>query len=580
MERLIFRSRGVHLVGNGVQPSVLDNRSNQCSSPRSLVVCGQQRDVQCSCEVISNSLFQESIAHRRQESSKYCASSTLQHTIFSTKLTVRKQSRITRNGLASDTGSNSEATVSSKTGGWSLTDKLSDALKADELGRNIALIALPAAIGLASDPIASLVDTAFVGKIGPVELAAVGVSISVFNLVSKMFNVPLLNVTTSFVAEDASDESPGSETSKDTSVRATEEKKLFLPAISSALVLGTLLGVAQTFVMSFLAGPVLNIMGVGLTSPMRTPAMEYLALRGLGAPAVVIALAIQGVFRGFKDTKTPLYASVAGNFANIALDPILMFSFNLGVRGAAIATVVSQYLIAGLLLWKLNKRVVLLPNRWKDLPFNRFLSSGGYLLGRTIAFLMCFTLATSMAARQGPIIMAAHQICVQIWLAISLLSDSLALAGQTIVASAFAKNDYKLVKEAAIRVLQIGCGLGVLSALVVAFGMPAFSTLFTNDDTVLRYIRLLLPFVALTQPINALAFIFDGLHYGASDFEYVAVSAMALVVPAMLVLLFLPKFWGISAVWVGMSTAMTLRMLTGFWRMNSTTGPWKFLNQA
>ncbi|KAG0623195.1 hypothetical protein M758_3G155500 [Ceratodon purpureus] len=580
MERLIFRSRGVHLVGNGVQPSVLDNRSNQCSSPRSLVVCGQQRDVQCSCEVISNSLFQDSIAHRRQESSKYCASSTLQHAIFSTKLTVRKQSRIIRNGLASDTGSNSEATVSSKTGGWSLTDNLSDVLKADELGRNIALIALPAAIGLASDPIASLVDTAFVGKIGPVELAAVGVSISVFNLVSKMFNVPLLNVTTSFVAEDASDESPGSETSKDTSARATEEKKLFLPAISSALVLGTLLGVAQTFVMSFLAGPVLNIMGVGLTSPMRTPAMEYLALRGLGAPAVVIALAIQGVFRGFKDTKTPLYASVAGNFANIALDPILMFSFNLGVRGAAIATVVSQYLIAGLLLWKLNKRVVLLPNRWKDLPFNRFLSSGGYLLGRTIAFLMCFTLATSMAARQGPIIMAAHQICVQIWLAISLLSDSLALAGQTIVASAFAKNDYKLVKEAAIRVLQIGCGLGALSALIVTFGMPAFSTLFTNDDTVLRYIRLLLPFVALTQPINALAFIFDGLHYGASDFEYVAVSAMALVVPAMLVLLFLPKFWGISAVWVGMSTAMTLRMLTGFWRMNSTTGPWKFLNQA
>lgn len=42
---------------------------------------------------------------------------------------------------------------------------------------------------------------------------------------------------------------------------------------------------------------------------MRTPAMTYLALRGLGAPAVVIALAVQGVFRGFRDTKTPLYAS-------------------------------------------------------------------------------------------------------------------------------------------------------------------------------------------------------------------------------------------------------------------------------
>lgn len=38
--------------------------------------------------------------------------------------------------------------------------------------------------------------------LGSVELAAVGVSVSVFNLVSKLFNVPLLNITTSFVAEE------------------------------------------------------------------------------------------------------------------------------------------------------------------------------------------------------------------------------------------------------------------------------------------------------------------------------------------------------------------------------------------
>lgn len=87
-------------------------------------------------------------------------------------------------------------------------------------------IALPAALALAADPITSLVDTAFVGHLGKfymlsvwflnftfakhesndlagsAELAAVGVSVSVFNLVSKLFNVPLLNVTTSFVAEE------------------------------------------------------------------------------------------------------------------------------------------------------------------------------------------------------------------------------------------------------------------------------------------------------------------------------------------------------------------------------------------
>lgn len=43
-------------------------------------------------------------------------------------------------------------------------------------------------------------------------------------------------------------------------------------------------------------------------SPMLSPAYKYLTLRSLGAPAVLLSLAMQGVFRGFKDTKTPLYA--------------------------------------------------------------------------------------------------------------------------------------------------------------------------------------------------------------------------------------------------------------------------------
>lgn len=41
---------------------------------------------------------------------------------------------------------------------------------------------------------------------------------------------------------------------------------------------------------------------------MRIPAEQFLSLRAFGAPPIVIALAAQGTFRGFKDTKTPLYA--------------------------------------------------------------------------------------------------------------------------------------------------------------------------------------------------------------------------------------------------------------------------------
>jgi Na+-driven multidrug efflux pump len=89
---------------------------------------------------------------------------------------------------------------------------------------------------------------------------------------------------------------------------------------------------------------------------------------------------------------------------------------------------------------------------------------------------MVLTLATSMAARQGTTSMAAHQICMQIWLATSLLSDSLALAGQAIVASAFAQHDHKRAKEVSFRVLQV-IDLSLahgLSLLVMKLWLPHF----------------------------------------------------------------------------------------------------------
>lgn len=60
-------------------------------------------------------------------------------------------------------------------------------------------------------------------------------------------------------------------------------------------------------------------------------------------------------------------------------------------------------------------------------------SSGGFLIGRTLAVLTTMTLGTSMAARQGPLAMAAHQICLQVWLAVSLLTDALAASAQVYI---------------------------------------------------------------------------------------------------------------------------------------------------
>ncbi|XP_074570303.1 protein DETOXIFICATION 42-like [Curcuma longa] len=484
--------------------------------------------------------------------------------------------------------------------------------KLDELGLEIMRIAFPAALALLADPIASLIDTGFVGHIGPVELAAVGVSIAVFNQVSRIAIFPLVSVTTSFVAEEdaaskeenvdgENSENQGSfleegemeelvpltdrdklactfSSSSDKSSTTTEfGHRKHIPSATSALVVGGTLGLLQTLLLVSAARPILNYMGVKYDSPMMAPASQYLTLRSLGAPAVLLSLATQGVFRGFKDTTTPLYATVAGDTTNIILDPLFIFSFRLGVSGAAIAHVISQYLIALILLWRLLSQVNVLPPSIKDLQFSRFLKNGFLLLARVIAVTFCVTLAASMAARQGPVPMAAFQICLQIWLATSLLADGLAVAGQAILASAFARRDHTTATFAASRVLQWGMVLGLLLCITLGIGLQFVSTLFTKDAEVQRLIHIGIPFVALTQPINALAFVFDGINYGASDFAYSAYSMILVAIVSITCLIVLSSLYGFTGIWISLTIYMSLRMFAGFWRIGTAKGPWAFL---
>eukprot|EP01018_Ginkgo_biloba_P002654 Gb_27203 [translate_table: standard] len=485
-------------------------------------------------------------------------------------------------------------------------------LKPDNLGCEIAQIALPAALALTADPLASLADTAFIGRLGPVELAGVGISIAIFNQMSKVFNFPLVSVTTSLVAEeDAVIEMVVKEINIEESIQdipANGERELLissidgvnlqehaskfnaslgmkminsctekrhLPSVSSTLVIGAVVGIVQAFILILGANPILHIVGVNSESPMQTYANKYLKIRAIGAPGIIISLATQGVFRGFKDTKTPLYAT--GDISNIILDPILIFLLRLGVSGAAIAHVISQYLIAFILLWNLNKRVIFFPPKITDLRFDRFFKSGILLLARVTAVSLCITLAASMAARQGAFSMAAFQICLQIWMATSLLADALALAGQAILASAFAKGDYNTAKNTAARTLQIGMVLGILLAVVLGGSLHMLAKLFTTDVHVLELMHIGIPFVAITQPINSLAFVFDGINFGASDFAYAAYSMVIVSIISMLCLVVLSPLWGFIGVWIGLTFFMTLRMFAGVWRIGTATGPWRFL---
>ncbi|KAF7071767.1 hypothetical protein CFC21_077017 [Triticum aestivum] len=451
-------------------------------------------------------------------------------------------------------------------------------LRLDTVGMDILSIAAPAVLALAADPIAALVDTAFVGHIGSTELAAVGVSISIFNLVSKLFNVPLLNVTTSFVAEqqavDDSYRGTGeNEFRRFPDNKLTEERK-FLPAVTTSLALASGIGLMETVALIFGSGTLMDFIGIPVDSPVRIPAEQFLTFRAYGAPPIIVALAAQGAFRGLMDTKTPLYAIGVGNLVNAILDAIFVFPLGLGVRGAALATVTSEYVIACILLWKLNSKVVIFSGKIIGGGMIRYLKSGGLLIGRTIAVLLTMTLSTSLAAREGPVPMAGHQLCLQVWLTISLLNDALALAGQALLATEYTKRNYKQARMVLYRVLQIGGVTGTALAIILFFGFGSFSSLFTDDPAVLGIAKSGVWFVAISQPINAVAFVVDGLYYGVSDFAYAAYSMFfAGAISSAFLLVAAPEF-GLGGVWAGLILFMSLRAVAGLWRLGSKGGPW------
>nr|ASM93524.1 aluminum activated citrate transporter [Secale sylvestre] len=500
------------------------------------------------------------------------------------------------------------------TGMYLFVMNIRSVFKLDELGSEVLRIAVPASLALAADPLASLVDTAFIGRLGSVEIAAVGVSIAIFNRVSKVCIYPLVSVTTSFVAEEDAiiskylEENNSKDLEKaahvhsdacnvpasggDTPVCANSCiptecadpsnqgcKRRYIPSVSSALIVGSFLGLVQAVFLIFSAKVVLGIMGVKRDSPMLEPAVRYLTIRSLGAPAVLLSLAMQGVFRGFKDTKTPLYATVVGDATNIILDPILMFVCHMGVTGAAVAHVISQYLITMILICRLVQQVDVIPPSLKSLKFGRFLGCGFLLLARVVAVTFCVTLASSLAARDGPTIMAAFQICCQLWLATSLLADGLAVAGQAVLASAFAKNDTKKVIAATSRVLQLSIVLGMGLTVVLGLFMKFGAGVFTKDAAVIDVIHRGIPFVAGTQTINALAFVFDGINFGAQDYTYSAYSMVGVASISIPCLVYLSAHKGFIGIWVALTIYMSLRTIASTWRMGAARGPWAFLRK-
>ena len=409
---------------------------------------------------------------------------------------------------------------------------------------SILALAVPALGALAADPVLSLVDTAFVGRLGSIPLAALGIDSALFAFAFAVFNF-LAYATTPMVAQ----------------ARGRGDIAGAGTIVRRALVLAVGLGAPGTAMLVGAAGPLVRLMQAA--PAVVDPAASYLRIRALAVPAVLIITAGNGAYRGFKDTRTPLYVVLAVNALNIVLDAVLIFGAGLGLEGAAYATVAAQWLGAGVFLLLLRR--VAVRESWpagrvrlRDL--RSFATVGAVLIVRTLLLVLSMSVATAAAARIGTVEVAAHQVVAQVWFLLAMAIDALAIAAQALVAELAGEGDMAGARRLAGRLFRWGVVSGALLGLLVLAAGPGLAVLFTSEPVVRESIRSVLPVAALIQPVAAWVFVADGVFLAVLATRLLAVSTAAGLVATIAVLAATLRLeWGLPGVWWAMTAMIAAR---------------------
>lgn len=444
--------------------------------------------------------------------------------------------------LKSSTESVSPSTIASPS---SATDVAYTSVSSAEINRNIAKIALPALGTLALDPLVALADMACVGHLGATALGGVGIGNNVFNIFFTCFNFLGLATTPAIARAYA---------------RKDEAEASRL--IAQALWVAIISGATAFLTLSLFTRPILTFFGAN--SLILPHATAYLRARIFAAPFCLSAMVGNGSFRGFQDTRTPLFVGLFANTLNLILYPSLIFFLKLGTRGAGIAMATGQIVAGSTLLMLMVKTKKL---RLRDLtkvprPGEIFplLRSGGVLSVRTLSIFSTISYATATAARMGNTEVAAFEIGRQIFALFAKLLDAISVAAQALVALALGKGDDVLARTTASRILRLGfvMGCGFVALLMLAMnGAPAA---FTVNPAVRNMVSLTFPFMAAIQPINGLVFVFDGIYTAGRKFSLLSSAIFVAACAASTFLYFVRRMsLPLQYVWIGLNIMMVLR---------------------
>jgi putative MATE family efflux protein len=422
-----------------------------------------------------------------------------------------------------------------------------------DLDRRIARLAVPALGAIAAEPLYNLADTAIIGHLGREPLDSLAIATSTLSTVVWLA-IFLTFATTTEVARRAA---RGQHASAGRVVGAA-----YTVAAGWGVVTTLVVVLAAPFVVALLGGH-------GSTGSAAT---SYIRIAALGLPFLYLSYAGNGHMTGLENTRTPLRIAVGANVVNVGLEYWFVFGLHAGLTGSAWGTVVAQ-VVAAAAYALASRRSPYPPLRPGRGDITAVLRDGHRLSVRTIALGLVPLTATAVTARLGPVPLAGQQIAYRLWVLLSLLTDALAVPAQVYVSGALGRDDRPAAEVAARRILVLGLVAGLGLAAITALLALLAPGVFTADPAVRGAAVTGLLWAATTQPLTALAFVYDGIILGLGD--YIAMRRtmiLACLAFAPLALATLRFHWlGLPGVWTALNCWVAARTFL-LWRRWRTSG--------
>lgn len=299
-------------------------------------------------------------------------------------------------------------------------------------------------------------------------------------------------------------------------------------------------------------------------------AREFIDVRWLSAPATFANLVILGWLLGVQYARAPVILLVAGNLVNIILELLLVLHLHMGVRGAAGATVIAEYvtLLTGIVLvWRVLARQGIDPrsllNGWRG-DIKRVLGLNRDILLRSLLLQLCFASLTMTGARLGGDIVAVNALLMMFLSFTSYALDGFAYAVEAVSGEAYgARQAGRLPEVWHASCRQAGI-VAVAFSLIYALAGPWIIDMLTS----LPSLRQLADHYLIWQIILPLAgvgcYLLDGLFVGATRGKEMR-NSMAVAAAGFGLTLCTVPWLGNHGVWLALCVFMLLRGIT-LWR--------------